>query len=220
MASDIQKVGERLREALEFHADGPRTITWLHERMEEAKIPGSGYSNIQRYVADVAGKEGNPPPLEWIEGAAKALKVRSAWLAFGEAPMSAPKGFKAFMLRDPEWADPVRVASVGPSVSSLGLAEDLMVTLIARLVDAQPADAPELSDADLTRLTVRLCDILESTIQAFRKAASTAEYIQFYGGSLVALLAAVPEPRRGRTFEEILTRLPDPKPYEDDNEID
>ena len=217
MATDIQTVGARLREALELQADGPRTIIWLHEQMEEAEVPGSGYSNIQRYVA---GKEGNPPSLEWLEGAAKVLKVRSAWLAFGEAPMSATKGFKAFMLRDPEWADPVRVASVGPSVSSLGLAEDLMVTLIARLVDAQPADAPELSDVDVTRLTERLSDILESTILAFRRASSPAEATPFFAASFAGLLAAVPEPRRGRTFEEILTRLPDPKPYEDDNEID
>ncbi len=217
MATDIQEVGQRLREALELHADGPRTITWLHERMVKAEVPGSGYSNIQRYVA---GKKGSPPSLEWLEGAAKVLRVRAAWLAFGEAPMSATKGFKAHMIRDPEWADPVRVASMGPSALSYGIAEELMVVLIDRLVDAQPADAPELSDADVTRLTERLSDILESTIGAFRKAGSPAEYTPFFATSLAALLTAVPEPRRGRTFEEILTRLPDPQPYEDDNEID
>ena len=217
MVTDIQGVGQRLREALELHADGPRTITWLHERMVEAGIPGSGYSNIQRYVA---GKEGSPPSLEWLEGAAKVLKVREAWLAFGEAPISATKGFKTHMIRDPEWADPVRLASMGPSALSYGIAEDLMVVLIDRLVDAQPADAPELSDADVTRLTARLSDILESTIGAFRREGSPAEYTPFFATSLAALLTAVPKPRRGRTFEEIFTRLPTPQPYEDDNAID
>jgi hypothetical protein len=124
------------------------------------------------------------------------------------------------MLGDPEWADLVRVASVGPSALSQGIAEDLMIRLIAHIVDARPAHAPELSDADVTRMATHLSKILEGIIGAFRKEGSPTEYTQFFVGIFAALLAAVPEPRRGRTFEEILTRLPDPKPYEDDNEID
>jgi len=45
-------------------------------------VEGSKYSNVQRYVA---GKEGKSPPSPtWLQGAAKILDVRPAWLAFGD----------------------------------------------------------------------------------------------------------------------------------------
>ena len=75
--ASLEVFSARLRDAL-----GNRSITWLQGELEKAEVDGSGYSNVQRYVA---GKEGKSlPSPTWLQGAAKLLGVRPAWLAFGD----------------------------------------------------------------------------------------------------------------------------------------
>ncbi|MQA92692.1 MAG: hypothetical protein GEU90_21125 [Gemmatimonas sp.] len=71
-------VSERLREALELRT---MSIQELQLGMARADVDGTKYSNVRRYVV---GEGRTPPPLEWIEAAGAVLRVRPAWLAFGD----------------------------------------------------------------------------------------------------------------------------------------
>lgn len=57
------------------------TVRELQARLEAEGVEGSKYSNVRRYVA---GEGKSPPPLEWLDAAARGLRARAAWLAFGD----------------------------------------------------------------------------------------------------------------------------------------
>lgn len=109
----IEDVARRLREAL-----GERSITWFQGELEAAGVGGSKYSNVQRYVA---GKGKSAPPLEWIEGAARTLGVRAAWLAFEDGAMTAAE--------EAQWAEAADASrAAAPAV------EDLLAPRLRRRV--------------------------------------------------------------------------------------
>lgn len=190
MGTGAPEIAIRLREALEAQPGGPETITWLHKAMETLRVPGSGHSNVHRYVT---GDAERPPPIDWLDGAAQVLGVRTAWLALGEEP-----------LLPPTTADlPVR--RLAPAVSRVAgtHGEALMARLVQRLVDAQPLDSAPPTEHQLVVLMAALHSRGMEFLSAVRVVTPLHEVEQFYLAFLTALLAAVPQAGQGRDVTEV-----------------
>ncbi len=72
----------RLQQAIEAHFDSVKDFA---KALEAAGHRGASYSQVRRYLS---GRTEKAPPLEFVEAAAEALKVRPAWLAFGDGLMT------------------------------------------------------------------------------------------------------------------------------------
>ncbi len=202
-------VGARLQERL---AERNRSIREFVSDLEAAGVANSAYSSVFRYVkGEVA------PSLTWIEEAARVLRVRPAWLAFGETPKS-----------------PAAMASdlPGPAQGTvLHAREILTLELLRKLLDAQPADSPALSEEDLKVVARAIRTHIDLTLFALTKggdAGAGSPTTQFPIMALAAMIATVPGPQQGRPIREVLAKLPQrgprdrlelPAPEEDsDNE--
>ena len=199
MATGSSQIGLRLREVLEYQAGGPRTITWLQAEMEARGVPGSGYSNIQRYVA---GNADNPPPIDWLDGAAEALGVRTAWLALGEEPIL------------PSTTADLPVHQLAPSVGLVAgrLGEALIAHIVQRLMDAQPAGSPPPTEDRLGDVMYALHSRALQCLDAVRVETTREEAEPFYLDFLTAMLAAVPRAGQGRNLAEVEELLGPPIP--------
>ena len=69
----------RLRAAIDAAGLTARRFALL---MDESGVTGSGYSTVYRYLKGEA-----EPPRDFLSAAAELLKVRAAWLAFGDGEM-------------------------------------------------------------------------------------------------------------------------------------
>ena len=199
MAIDTLQIGLRLGQALEGQPGGPRTITWLQKEMEARAVPGSGYSNIQRHVA---GNADHPPPLDWLTGAAEALGVRAAWLAFGEEPIL------------PSTTADLPVHRLAPSVGLVAgrLGEALIARIVQCLMDAQPAGSPPPTEDRLGDVMYALHSRALQCLDAVRVKTTREEGQRFYLDFLTAMLAAVPRAGQGRNLAEVEELLGPPIP--------
>lgn len=82
-AATVASVAARLRWAVE-RSGQIQSIRQFQQRLRERGVPGTGYSNVYRYVTDDAAS----PPLEFLQNAGAVLEVRPAWLAFGDGDPS------------------------------------------------------------------------------------------------------------------------------------
>ena len=213
MTGSTEGIGKRLREALAPLDDG--TIKWLQAEMEKADVPGSKYSNVQRYVAGTAQKR---PPLEWLEGAAKVLDVRPAWLVFDDGPMREgalfddDAGEEGRPLTVFERLAEERDVPVGPGAHMLGGAagKAVMRELIGRLIDAQPADAPDPSQTELRHLAYSLDFSFSALWGALsERQVPMSRMRSMYLAWISALLTMVAPPGAGKNrIAEVSARIP------------
>ena len=161
---------------------------------------GTSYASVYDHVE---GKAKGGPPVEFLEVAAQVLNVRPAWLAFGEEPESAVGEGVA--------VEVVRAESAFISRATGRVAEELMLQIVDRLIQAQPTSSPKLSETELATVTKALWVHLTVTLFAFTKGGDSGPGTpigQFYILTLTAMLAAVPEARMGRPLREVLEKLP------------
>jgi transcriptional regulator with XRE-family HTH domain len=76
-----ESVADRLRQALELSGTSVRQLSLELQKRSELKGRGTARSMIHRYLSGSAR-----PPLEFLNAAAHALRVRDAWLVSGEEP--------------------------------------------------------------------------------------------------------------------------------------
>ena len=204
--------GERLEKAIKLEGN-PGSIRAFQELLEtkfkKRERFGYSYPAINAYLQP----SGPVPGMDWVEEVAKLLKVRPAWLAFGEEPMVAVGSMRGVF--QPEASGgPVRSAATILPGLTFGAGEDLLVRLVHELANAQPADAPGLTDEDLAQAT----RVIESAVFGIYNALRGGEGkrsarpgVQAILGILVGMLAAVPEPRAGRPLVDVLELLPQPR---------
>lgn len=178
--------------------------------LEEAAAPGTkgtSYASVYDYVE---GRAKGAPPIEFLNAAAKVLNVRPAWLAFGDEPES-PTAAAAERSDDPI----IAAATIIPALT-FGGGRELLVTLVHQLVGAQPADAPDVTDADLASAV----QAIELTVFGMLMALSgpgqgrpATGMVQSVMGMLVAMLAAVPPARSGRPLRDVVELLPRSKDF-------
>lgn len=77
-------IAARLTDAIRMRE---KSIREFQRDLKELEVPGSSYPAVHRYLS---GKV--TPSLEFIEGAAHLLRVRPAWLAYGDAPIEQEEG--------------------------------------------------------------------------------------------------------------------------------
>lgn len=194
--TQLEAVAGRLRKAL-----GGRTITWLQTELDAAGVEGSGYSNVQRYVA---GKGKGAPPLEWIDGAARVLGVPAAWLAFGQMPIDAARTSPAETFESAVWGKMLAALTGGAS-------EPLMASLLRRVVEAQPAGTAPPTEKDLHQLANAVQLSVTELTMALRPSDSEGAMQAFVLAVLAAMHAVVPGPGSAdscRSVAEIATLLP------------
>lgn len=124
------------------------TVSDFQRRLEAEGVEGSKYSNVRRYVA---GEGKSPPALDWIDGAARVLGARPAWLAFGEGE---PTDEGERTLREQFTSFRSRFGQPGPDhiVVLVGMGEDAFVSPeFVVLIDASEVP-PELRSSYMRRI--------------------------------------------------------------------
>ncbi len=189
-------IAERLKKRL-------KDLGWSTRRFQQEvekvapDVTGTSYASVYAYVD---GR--TDPPLSFLTVAAQVLRVRPAWLAFGDPPESPAE--------DPV-RETVRHGSQAVVFASLGMGENLMVELVKKLLEAQPPGSPELSDNDLLTIAKALQLNLINTLSALTRGGEvgpSSPSTQYILMSLMAMLAAVPRPGKGRPLAEVLRKLP------------
>ena len=201
-------IGSRLKAEIEGREWSTRRFQQEVERIAPG-TRGTSYASVYEYVD---GR--TDPPLSFLTVAAKVLNVRPAYLAFGDEPKSpveeAMKADGRSRFMEERDGGPVRDTAMIVSSLTFGAGEDLLVRLVHQLVSAQPADAPELSAENLGHASQMIQSTIFGTLNAVRAPGKqpVKPSVQFILGSLVAMLAAVPEPHAGRPLADVLELLP------------
>lgn len=193
MADDLAGRLNRARER------AGRSIRSLQMELEAAGIDGCSYPNVHAYM-----KGKTTPSLDFLTAAGKALNVRPAWLAFGEEPESVADA-PVQEASQPRGGDGVVADMTG------GASGPLMVELLSKLMAAQPAGAPDLTDEDVSTAARAIQRHLVATWVSIAKSGEGGpggSAGQFFILSLMAMLAAVPGAQKGRPLADFLSRLP------------
>ena len=197
------------------------SIRELQKALEKAGADNSGYSSVFRYV-----KGEFPPTVAWVEAAAEVLQVTPGQLAFGDPP-----GLRAFMsFMEPrgwsfatdgrsavyggEQERPIRDAAglaAEATAGAYGAGENLLTAVVMALVRAQPKGSPEPTEEQLRNLTLRIGFAVHGLTRAMRPlGAPDHATAAVHLGVLSAVLAFIPEAKKGRTLGDVVRYLPTP----------
>ena len=152
---------------------------------------GTSYRAVLAYLSGAS-----EPSVEWLREASVVLNVPLGRLVDGE--------------EEPARADGKRTAAE-VFAEAVQVRDGLMNELIRKLYWAQPEGAPRLSDDDFATVERALRTHLLVTRGALRKGGDPTPGGaggQFEILSLMAMLAAVPEPGLGRPLAVVLKKLP------------
>ena len=197
----MESIAERLNRALdrkgapvEIRGDRKALQQELRKRLRGSR-DGTSYPAVLGYFA------GNTTPsLPWINEAADLLGVRRAYLAFGSLPMTVAAG-------------EVDAAGILKHAKFLALRTDgasnpLVENLVRRLIDAQPADAAEPTDAEVIELTKSIQLSVLHMVYALLPGHADEVYGPLILALLTTMISGVPRPNQGHPIDIVTKRLP------------